>query len=126
MYLLQGGKVAQASQTGGGTLGRWTFGDGTLVLPAVVGGSYVYAVSRGGDVYAIDSSTGNQVWTVNVGVRVNGGPTAGMALGDNLLVVPAGSTLSAFGDSSLTSPPVTRPWPGSPPIDAHGVPDGPG
>jgi outer membrane protein assembly factor BamB len=109
MYLLQGGKVADASQTGGGTLGRWTFGDGTLVLPAVVGGSYVYAVSRGGDVYAIDSSTGNQVWTVNVGVRVNGGPTAGMALGNNLLVVPAGSTLSAFGDSSLTSPGTRHP-----------------
>src|SRR5258708_39377384 len=88
MYLLQGGKVADASQTGGGTLGRWTFGDGTLVLPAVVGGSYVYAVSRGGDVYAIDSSTGNQVWTGNVVVRVNRGPTRGIALGTNLRVGP--------------------------------------
>src|SRR5260221_13931729 len=115
MYLLQGGKVADASQTGGGTLGRWTFGDGTLVLPAVVGGSYVYAVSRGGGVYALDSSTGNQGWTGNVGGRVNGGPTPRMGARHKILVFPAGPTPTALCGPSPPSPPPPPPAPAGPP-----------
>jgi len=99
MYLLQDGKLAAASQANGGTSGRWTFGDGTLILPPVVAGGYVYAASSAGNVYAVAPSSGQQVWTDNVGTSVTGGPETGMAIGGGLLVVPAGSTLTAFGNT---------------------------
>jgi outer membrane protein assembly factor BamB len=97
MYLLQHGKLAAASQISGGTSGRWTFGDGTLILPPVAAGGYVYAASRAGNVYAVETFSGQQVWTVNLGATVIGGPETGMAIGGGLLVVPTGSTLTAFG-----------------------------
>ena len=85
---------------------RLSIGDGTLILPPVVAGGCLYAASSAGNVYAVAPSSGQQVWTDNVGTSVTGGPETGMAIGGGLLVVPAGSTLTAFGNTYTA---VTRP-----------------
>lgn len=101
-YFLQGGTlrgIAMASNTI-----KWSFaGDGHLVTSPIGVNQYVVIGSSSGNVYALDGSTGAQVWTVNVGASLPAGagwgarmPYSGLAAGDGLLVIPAGSTLTAF------------------------------
>jgi outer membrane protein assembly factor BamB len=83
----------------------WSFaGDGTLVNSPTAVNNYVFVGSSSGNLYALDATTGSQVWTKNLGAAITGPATGGSATqgatglsaGDGLLIVPAGNTVNAF------------------------------
>jgi outer membrane protein assembly factor BamB len=83
----------------------WSFaGDGTLVNSPIAVNNYVFVGSSSGNLYALDATTGAQVWTMNLGAAITGPATGGSATqgatglsaGDGLLIVPAGNTVNAF------------------------------
>jgi outer membrane protein assembly factor BamB len=83
----------------------WSFaGDGTLVNSPIAVNNYVFVGSSSGNLYALDATTGTQVWTKNLGAAITGPATGGSATqgatglsaGDGLLIVPAGNTVNAF------------------------------
>ena len=86
----------------GGTL--WTFtGDGGLDTAPVAVGSTVYEGSSSGMLYGLDVTTGQVVWSTNVGSGIGGpdeqdvsSPLTGLGAGQGLLVVPAGGQLTAY------------------------------
>jgi outer membrane protein assembly factor BamB len=82
---------------------RWSFtGDNTLSSAPIVNNGYVYIGSSSGKVYALDGSTGANVWTGNLGAAVQttespvSRPHTGLGAGDGLVVVPASTLLVAF------------------------------
>jgi outer membrane protein assembly factor BamB len=84
----------------------WSFsGDGGLAsAPIVVNGS-VYVGSTGGNLYALEATTGALQWSTSVGTAISGPdeqnvsqPLTGLGAGSKLLVVPAGSVLLAYGN----------------------------
>ncbi len=101
MFTLQAGRLVAGPRSGGPR--RWSFGPGTLVTAPVVSGSVVFEGSSNGMVYGVSARTGAQVWSGKAGSRIVGvdeqNPVVlvGMAVGDGLLVVPAGTALTAFG-----------------------------
>ena len=64
--------------------------------------NYVFIGSGGGNLYALDATTGQQVWTQSLGAAIP--PSAeygvvtytGLAAGDGLLVVPNGTKVTAY------------------------------
>ena len=78
----------------------WSFtGDGHLVTSPIVVNEAVIVGSSSGLVYALNSATGAQLWSINTGAAIysgNGNVISGLTAGDGLLVVPAGNSLSAF------------------------------
>jgi outer membrane protein assembly factor BamB len=98
----------------------WVFlGDGLLNTPPLIlnSGSRRLLIlgSWSGRLYALDATTGAEVWSSDVGVPISGapesgvdGPQAGLGIGQGLLVVPAGSTLSAYGTDE-TAPTINAP-----------------
>lgn len=99
-FFLSGGTL-QAADGSGAVL--WSFaGDGGLdTAPIVVNGD-VYEGSSSGMLYAVDANTGQSVWSTNVGAGIlapdehNAVLTTGLGAGEGLLVVPAGTQVSAF------------------------------
>jgi outer membrane protein assembly factor BamB len=82
-----------------GSAARWSFGDGTLVTAPVTDGGVVFEGSSNGTVYGISIRTGKLLWHRTAGSTIEGqGSSVGMAVGGDLLVVPAGPVLTAFGD----------------------------
>jgi outer membrane protein assembly factor BamB len=80
---------------------QWSFtGDGQLIGAPIVVNQYVFIGSRSGNLYALDGTTGGQVWNINLGAAIGTGvdsiPFSGLAAGDGLLVVPAGTILTAY------------------------------
>ncbi|MGH8398467.1 MAG: PQQ-binding-like beta-propeller repeat protein [Gammaproteobacteria bacterium] len=80
---------------------QWSFsGDGQLIGAPIVVNQYVFIGSSSGNLYALDGTTGVQVWNVNLGTAIGSNvysvPLSGLAAGDGLLVVPAGTTLTAY------------------------------
>jgi outer membrane protein assembly factor BamB len=84
---------------------NWSFaGDGLLVTAPIVVNNYVFVGSSSGNLYALNASTGAQVWNQNLGAPIPGPATGGSALqgqtglaaGDGLLIVPAGNTVTAY------------------------------
>ncbi|MHB8405806.1 MAG: PQQ-binding-like beta-propeller repeat protein [Gammaproteobacteria bacterium] len=80
---------------------QWSFnGDGNLVGSPIAVNQYVFIGSSSGNLYALDGNTGAQVWNVNVGAPIDSSvlelPFTGLAAGDGLLVVPAGTTVTAY------------------------------
>ena len=81
---------------------RWTFaGDGTLATAPILVNNYVFVGGGSGKLYALDATTGAQLWQTTLGSAPNTGgwmqlAQSGMGAGDGLLVVPAGSTLTAY------------------------------
>ncbi len=91
----------------------WTFSNGSpnsvVTAPLVVNG-FVYVGTSGGSygagggtLFALNPSTGAQVWSDNVGAPIAGPdeqnvsqPLTGMAAGEGLLLVPAGHVLVAY------------------------------
>jgi len=75
---------------------RWTFtGDRSIGIAPIVVGDVVYAVSGGGEIYALDAATGALVWedSTDAGIRVSEGyaiqtPMAGLAAAEGYLLVP--------------------------------------
>lgn len=81
----------------------WSFaGDGSLDSAPIVVNGYVFVGSSNGNLYALDGSTGAQVWTQNVGTGIETSSSGslsiytGLAAGDGLLVVPAGNDVIAY------------------------------
>lgn len=82
---------------------QWSFaGDGTLVGSPVVVNNYVFVGSSSGNLYAVDASTGHQIWDQNLGAAIHGGINfndtmySGLAAGGGLLVVPSGDEVTAY------------------------------
>ncbi len=111
-YYLQGGTF-QDGTISGATLSAvqlsdsttlWTFtGDGELVTSPVVINQYVFIGSNAGNLYALDASTGQQVWhtlltgTISQGARWGTGAVlSGLSAGEGLLVVPNGTKVTTF------------------------------
>ncbi|MBE0620151.1 MAG: PQQ-binding-like beta-propeller repeat protein [Burkholderiales bacterium] len=82
----------------------WSFaGDGQLVSAPIVINQYVVIGSSSGNVYALDSATGAQVWSGNASAPIVGAyeqsvtqPWPGLGAGEGFLVVPAGNVLTAW------------------------------
>ena len=96
------GSVLKARDAYSGAV-RWSFtGDGTLSSAPIVNNGYVYIGSRSGNLYALDASTGANVWTGNLGAAVQttespvSRPHTGIGAGDDLIIVPASTLLVAY------------------------------
>ena len=87
----------------------WSFaGDGSLDSAPVVVNNDVYVGSSSGTLYALDLVSGQQVWSAGVGTGIPAPdeqnvsqPLTGLGAGEGHLLVPAGSTLTAF----ISAPP---------------------
>lgn len=80
---------------------QWSFtGDGELQGSPLAVDQYVFIGSATGNLYAVDSTTGLQAWNVSLGAAVDIGDGAmqitGLAAGDGLLIVPAGTKVIAY------------------------------
>ncbi len=101
MYTLYAGNLAAVDPSG--SPDHWTFGHGNLVTAPVVSGGTVFAGSSTGTVYGLSAASGKRIWTGKAGSVIygpdeqNADVLIGMAVGDGLLVVPAGRVLTAFG-----------------------------
>ncbi len=95
----------------------WSFvGDGGLISAPLVVHGIVYIGSGSGMLYGLDESTGATVWSANVGSPFTGPDeqnygttTTGMAAGEGLLVVAAGSRLLAYISGSAPPPSCSPP-----------------
>jgi outer membrane protein assembly factor BamB len=97
-FFLKSGTLSAKSLSDNSTL--WSFqGDGGLVSSPIIVNQAVIVGSSSGLIYGLNAATGAQLWTTNAGGAINGGTSnviSGLAAGDGLLVVPAGTTLSAY------------------------------
>lgn len=105
-YFLNGGTL-QAITLSSNAI-TWSFaGDGGLttspILVTTPSQSYVFIGSTSGMLYGLDAATGTVLWSVNVGTAFPAGagwgagiPLTGLAAGDGLLVVPAGTKVIAY------------------------------
>lgn len=80
---------------------QWTFtGDGHLQGAPLAIDQYVFIGSTTGNLYAVDSTTGTQAWSVSLGTAIGADvtvlPFSGLAAGDGLLIVPAGTKVFAY------------------------------
>jgi outer membrane protein assembly factor BamB len=84
----------------------WSFaGDGALDSTPLAAGGFVYLGSTLGHLYALDEASGRLVWSDTLSAAIapsnyNDGADhiTGLAASADLLVVPAGSTLTAYGN----------------------------
>jgi outer membrane protein assembly factor BamB len=101
-YFLQGGTLVGLKLNNYSLI--WSFaGDGQLVTSPIVVDNYVFVGSSSGNLYGLDGTTGAKLWQVDVGAAIPGGagwgaglPLSGLSAGNGLLVVPAGTTLTAY------------------------------
>jgi PQQ-like domain len=100
----------EAREISSGTL-KWSFtGDGSLSSPPIVVNGTVYIGSTSGKLYALNESTGTNVWTGTVGAAVNrpdeqnlSEPLTGLGAGEGLIVVPASNLVVAY-QGDMTPP----------------------
>jgi outer membrane protein assembly factor BamB len=95
-YFLQSGTLNALTNSNETVL--WSFtGDGGLITAPIVVSQAVIIESSSGNVYALDATTGQQLWTVNAGaaLQTNSSNTV-LAAGDGLLIVPAGNQIVAY------------------------------
>jgi outer membrane protein assembly factor BamB len=92
----------------------WSFaGDGGLDTAPIVVNSDVYVGSSSGMLYAVDTTTGTSAWSTNVGATIpapdeqNATVLTGLGAGEGHLLVPAGTTLTAFVRKDTTVPVIT-------------------
>lgn len=101
-YFLQSGTLRAIDLASNAIL--WSFpGDGGLCSSPIVVNDIVFIGSSSGNLYALDASSGSQLWTQKMPDAVPNGPgwasglgLSGLSAGNGLLVVPAGNTLTAF------------------------------
>jgi outer membrane protein assembly factor BamB len=82
----------------------WSFtGDGNLTTAPLVIGKYVVEGSGSGNLYVLNSKNGKTVWSGNAGAGIPGPdeqnvsqPLTGLGAANGILVVPAGSQISAY------------------------------
>ena len=95
MYTINSGTLTKSAASGSPS--RWTFANHKLDTAPVVSNGVVYALSTSGNVFGVSTASGAKVWKGTVGQATNGPILSGLAVGGGLLIVPAGSTLTAFG-----------------------------
>ena len=101
MYTLDAGNLAAVDPSG--SPDHWRFGHGNLVTAPVVSGSTVFVGNSAGTVYGLSAASGKRIWSGQAGSVIHGPDEQnadvliGMAVGNGLLVVPAGRVLTAFG-----------------------------
>ena len=91
---------------------KWSFtGDGTLSSAPIVVNGIVYIGSTSGKLYAVNESTGANVWTGTVGAPVNrpdelgtNDPLTGLGAGEGLIVVPASNLVVAYEAATVSTP----------------------
>ena len=98
---LAGGTLRSLDLTSGSV--QWSFaGDGSLVSAPIVAGDTVYTASSSGMIYALNVVTGRVVAQVDTQSPIaatdeqNAVQRTSLAVGDGLLLVPAGTTLFAY------------------------------
>lgn len=104
---------------------KWSFdGDGTLATAPIVVNGYVYVGSHNGKFYALDASTGTNVWTDDLGSVIPfiselsvSDPLPGLGAGEGMIVVPAGTLLVAYESGGTTPTPTPTPTPGLNQVD---------
>lgn len=81
----------------------WSFvGDGRLLNSPIMVNDVVFIASNGGLLYALDSSTGTELWQKSLGIGLSPGAEWGtayspaLAAGAGFLAVPTGSTVTTF------------------------------
>jgi outer membrane protein assembly factor BamB len=81
----------------------WSFaGDGQLATAPIVVNGYVFIGSGTGNLYALDATSGQQLWNMNLGAAIPASDEygvvqyTGLAAGDGLLVVPNGTKVTAY------------------------------
>jgi len=95
MYILRSGNLVAVDPSGNPD--RWARGGGMLVTPPVADNGAVFAGASNGQVYGF-SPTGRKIWTAAAGQGIGSDAYSGLAIGDRMLVVPAGHVIAAFGD----------------------------
>lgn len=101
-FTLSGGVLGATDVASGKSL--WSFaGDGGLSTAPITVGHYVVEGSTSGNLYVLGAKRGTLVSTTNVGASIPGPdeqnvsqPLTGLGAGDGILVVPAGSQISAY------------------------------
>jgi outer membrane protein assembly factor BamB len=101
-YFLSGGALIATDLSTNTVL--WTFtGDGQLVTSPIVVDQYVFIGSSAGNLYALDTTTGHIAWQAGLGAAIPNGEgllspsfLSGLSAGDGLLVVPAGTRVTAY------------------------------
>jgi outer membrane protein assembly factor BamB len=91
----------------------WSFtGDGFLQSSVIVVNDYVYVGSNAGKLFAVEATSGHQVWSTTAGTSIpyvdewhSSQPLTGFAAGEGILVVPTKTTLVAY--ESDNSPTIT-------------------
>jgi outer membrane protein assembly factor BamB len=89
----------------------WSFsGDSHIDTAPLVDGTLVFEGSSSGELYALNASDGSTAWSTATGVdipapdeRTSAQPLTGMGVGENTLIVPAGSTLLAYTGANVGS-----------------------
>jgi outer membrane protein assembly factor BamB len=117
-YAMNAGTLTGRAGDGTGAV-LWSFaGDGTLKSAPLLLDDAVIVGGTSGNVYGVDPATGAALWHVTVAAAVNApdeqnvsAPISGLGASDGMLVVPAGSTVTAFlaTPGNLTAPTVTGP-----------------
>jgi outer membrane protein assembly factor BamB len=100
-YFLKNGTLQNISLVNNSLV--WSFaGDGGLTTSPVTVNQYTFIGSNTGNLYAVNNSTGQQAWVMNVGSAFPKGAAygvtqfTGLAAGNGMLVVPAGNSLVAY------------------------------
>ncbi len=106
VYTEKGGTLEAQTVANGSVL--WSFaGDGNLITAPIVVDGVVYEGSSAGNLYGVSATTGQLLWTDDIGTAMTGNTGFtdsynGLGEGDGLLVVPAGDTLTVFDDAGTT------------------------
>lgn len=102
-YFLQSGTLHGVTLSN--NTSQWSFtGDGHLSGAPIAVNQYVFIGSSAGNLYALDGSTGSQVWSVSLGTAIDTNdtnsssnvPFSGLVAGHGLLIVPAGTKVTAY------------------------------
>jgi len=100
-FFLNSGTLQGVTQSNNTVL--WSFaGDGLLVTAPVAVNNYVFIGSSSGNLYGLDATTGQAVFTQNLGAAIPATNEyaiviySGLAAGDGILVVPNGTQVTAF------------------------------
>lgn len=109
-YELDGSTLTAVADDGLGA-NSWSFtGDGHLDSAPIVTANAAWVGSASGELYAVNCSDGQAMWSTNVGSAIPAPdeqnvsqPLTGLGAGGNLLVVPAGSALVAYTSSNTSN-----------------------
>lgn len=113
MAFMLSGSTLSAVNDGGQGVNVWQFtGDSHLYTAPLVVGSVVFVGSSGGNLYALDTTTGATSWSTTIGLAPDGSPPIGLGAANGTLVVSNGNVLMAYRtDGAITDPPANTSLP---------------